>query len=62
MLIKNKLDKTFGSVGTNAGIILFIAGLFVIFNSLLFGVVLFCWVLLLAFLHQDLLLIPIKKG
>lgn len=40
MLIKNKLDKTFGPVGTSAGSILFIAGLVVIFNAVGLGTIL----------------------
>ena len=39
MLTKNKLDKSFGPVGTSAGSLLFIAGLIVIYNSL-YGLIL----------------------
>jgi len=39
MLTKNKLDKSFGPVGTSAGSLLFIAGLIVILNSL-YGLIL----------------------
>jgi len=35
MIIKNKLDKAFGPVGTAAGIVLIVAGLITIFTSLL---------------------------
>jgi hypothetical protein len=35
MIIKNKLDKAFGPVGTTAGIVLIVAGLITIFTSLL---------------------------
>jgi hypothetical protein len=37
MLIRNKLDKSFGPVGSMAGSILFFAGLIVVFTSLLTG-------------------------
>jgi hypothetical protein len=33
MLIKNSLDKTFGPVGSSAGILLFVAGIAIIFFS-----------------------------
>jgi len=33
MIIKNKLDKAFGPVGTAAGIVLIVAGLITIFTS-----------------------------
>ena len=34
MIIKNKLDKSFGPVGSSTGIFMFIAGLVATYNSL----------------------------
>ena len=39
MRIKNKLDKSFGPVGTSAGSLLFVVGMIVIFNSI-YGLIL----------------------